>query len=452
MGTLSPVALYCLFMSRLNDRAYRILSAEVQKCTEDNVLQQVQRDVVLKRLAKLRSAKGVPASLEELRQTVSDFPNLSEKALKSAATANRSPGTLGMTWAAIVLFGLGGMLWLVNLPDPMIRWSVVQTTPILLLPSYISMDYHYRQAVARVEQAEQQIDRATNLADMTLGEMKIQQAQQHLDAIPVWFLGYSPQYTFWFGWQFTVDEFYSAKANIGRMEAKVFQEKKAQTQLDTGKKALVAAKQQYQQSKTGRDRKRAIASWQAALVRIEQVPRQTLAGQTARTKLVALKRDFEQVAGAIAQSARTNMIIVAAQQYAFAAGEAAQNLPHTASQWREIAGLWQEAIAQVEKVGEDDPSYTNAQKLLVKYQINLGKVRSGLQTEQESVAALNQAKDRIFTLLASNDSSLKHHQQLVAQLQDIIDLLEQAQPKTTAYAEAQRLLKLAETKLQLQPK
>jgi hypothetical protein len=165
------------------------------------------------------------------------------------------------------------------------------------------------------------------------------------------------------------------------MEAKVFQEKNAQIQLDAGEKALATAKQHYEQGKTEGDRKTAIASWQAALDRIEQVPIQTLAGQTSRTKLIAFKRDFEQVAAAIAGNTRTNTLIAAAQQYAFAADETAQNSRHTASQWQEIAGLWQEAIARLQKVGEDDPGYIDAQKLLVNYQTNLGKVRSRLQTE-----------------------------------------------------------------------
>lgn len=113
------------------------------------------------------------------------------------------------------------MLWVVNLPYPMIRLPVARTAPILLLPSYMSMDYHYRRAIARVEQADQLINQATSAADLTLGEVKVKEAQQHLDALPVWFLGYWPQYTFWFGWQFTLDEFKTAK-HLDRNKPKTF--------------------------------------------------------------------------------------------------------------------------------------------------------------------------------------------------------------------------------------
>lgn len=108
---------------------------------------QVQRDIVLKRLAKLRSSKGLPASLEELRDTIVDIiPDFSQKILQQAARANRPPGAYfsKLKWADVMLTGTTGVLWLVNLPYPMIRLPVAQTAPILLLPSYINMDYHYR--------------------------------------------------------------------------------------------------------------------------------------------------------------------------------------------------------------------------------------------------------------------------------------------------------------------
>lgn len=100
----------------------------------------MQRNIVLKRLEKLRCSKGSPATLEELRDTLSDiFPNFSEKALKAAARANRPPGVLSkIQWTAGMVVGSAGVLWVVNLPYPIIRWPVARTAPVLLLPSYIS--------------------------------------------------------------------------------------------------------------------------------------------------------------------------------------------------------------------------------------------------------------------------------------------------------------------------
>lgn len=174
-------------MTRLNDHAFEILRAEVQKYSGAEELLQVQQDIVLKRLEKLRSLQGSPASLEELRETVSDIlPNFNEKIFKAAARANCPSRALSkIKWVVGILVGSAGTLWVVNLPYPMIRWPVARTAPILLLPSYVSMDYHYRRAIARVEQADQLINQATSPADLTLGEVKVKEAQQCLDALPV---------------------------------------------------------------------------------------------------------------------------------------------------------------------------------------------------------------------------------------------------------------------------
>lgn len=413
----------------------------------------MQRNIVLKRLEKLRCSKGSPATLEELRDTLSDiFPNFSEKALKAAARANRPPGVLSkIQWTAGMVVGSAGVLWVVNLPYPIIRWPVARTAPVLLLPSYISMDYHYRHAVARVEQADQLINSATSPADLTLGEVKIKEAQQHLDALPVWFLGYWPQYTFWFGWQFTLDEFETARANVGRMEAKVFQEKNALKQLNQGFEALNVAQQQYQQGQTAADKETALKSWQVAIDQLEQVPPETLSGRTAQSKLTAAKRDFEQVASLVEGGVRTSTLVAAAQQFALSATEAAQNPPHNADEWEEIALLWQQAIERLTQVPVADPGYIEAQTLLAKYQRNLGIVRTRLSAEQASVEALKQAKDKIPTMFASTatDDSAMNSNQLIAQLQDIINQLQTVKSGTTVYPEAQALLASAQKKLEL---
>lgn len=459
-GNTKISCLYFLLMTRLNDRAFSILVAEIQKSSTEKLMQ-VQQDIVLKRLARLHSSPGSPASLGELRDTIEDFfPNFSQEVLKSAAKANSSSSSNTslinfnkLKFTAGVLLGSVGVLWVVNLPYPMIRIPVARTAPILLLPSYLSMDYHYRQAIAQVEQADQLINHATSSADLSLGEDKVKSAQKHLDALPVWFLGYSPQYTFWFGWRFTLDEFESARANIGRMSAKLFQEQNAQDRMQQAQKAIAQSKQQYQQGKTQADKQTAITSMQAAIAQLEQLPPQTLAGRTAQTELVAAKHDQEQFSDFVMSSTHSNTLIAAAQTFAIAA-QTGQNTLHTASEWQAIADLWDQAILRLKQVEVENPGYIDAQKLLAKYQTTLGTVRTRLQAEKDSQAALWIAKDKIPPLLASNtDNSLQNQNQAKAKLQDIINHLEIVQSGTTAYAQAQQLLESAQKKLnQLQSK
>ncbi len=446
-------------MSRLNDRAFTILQPEVKRLAGDNLALQVQRDIVLRRLEKLRIQTGEPATYEELRAAVSDiYPEFNPDLLRAAAKANQPVQGFGQLissqlWskvgiAATVVLGLAGTLYVVNLPYPMIRRPVARTAPILLLPSFMSMDYNYRQAIALVEQADQLVNQATGAADFELGTEKVNQANRHLDALPVWFLGYEPQgYCSFFGcsWRFTLDEFRVARASVGRMEAKLFQEKNALTLLTAGDTAIGRAQQDYQQSQRPADQAAAIGAWQAAIDMLTQIPPETLAGRQAQTKLVAYTRDFQQVSGLSAGTARSNNLIAAAKGFAQPAATLVQNPPHAATTWNQAADLWQDAIARLNQIPVDDPGYLEAQQLLATYQTNLGQIRSRLETERASAEALQQAKRGIENLLALSNTS--GNNRLASQIQNIINTLETIQPGTTAHSEAQDLLQSARNKL-----
>lgn len=56
-------------MPRLYNRAFEILASEVKRCSEGVLAGEVQRDIVLKRLERLRSQAGEPLSYQELRET-----------------------------------------------------------------------------------------------------------------------------------------------------------------------------------------------------------------------------------------------------------------------------------------------------------------------------------------------------------------------------------------------
>jgi hypothetical protein len=369
------------------------------------------------------------------------------------------------------------------------------------------MDYDYRGVIQNLEQADQLVNKATSPADIEEGRKKVQQAQKHLDNLPVWFLGYYPQaYCTWFGcsWRFTVDEFETARQQAARINAIAFQDKNALTPLNQGEQAIQLAKQQYEQATNTQDREKAITSWQAGIDQLEEIPAETLAAKTAKSKLKAYKRDFEnarigsfitaaqefdlaaenikptqpQTASQLWQQAinrinevplenpryleaqklmamyqskiqglvdpKSSKIIAGAKQFAQAAAQASQNPPHTASKWEQIAKLWSRAIDQLEDVRVEDPDYVEAQKLLATYQTNLGIIETRLQTETESQSAFKQANEQIQSLIASPPSD---PQQFQAQIQGIINQLNTIKPGTTAYPEGQRLIALAQQRL-----
>ncbi len=439
-------------MGRLTDRAFEILRAEVDRCAAaDGIAGNLYRSMVIKRLEKLRSQNGTFASRDEIRDTFKDeFPNFSEKALKEAVKANKPPGLFDkIIFAGSLLGGAAGIIWAINLPFPMIRWPVANTMPILLLPSFISMDYNYRQAIALVEQSDQLINKATAAADFDLGETKSKQAQKHLDALPVWFLGYYPKtYCSFAGctWRFTVDEFQAARKNIGRMEAQIFQQKNAFTQLSQVEQALTTAKQEYQQAKNAADRQKASINWQSAIDQLNQIPAETLAGETAKKKLQAADRDFQAMGGVATGSVRADNLIEAAKEFALSAAVASQKPPHPAAQWEQIAGLWEEGISRLKMVPVDNPGYLDAQTKLAEYQKNLGIAQIRLQAETDSAKALQEAKSLFANLQNSVNSPSINAENPLGKLQEIINELESVKPGTTVYPESQKWLQSARKK------
>jgi hypothetical protein len=500
-------------MYRLNNRAFDILRAEVQKCSGDDEVSKTERQIVMKRLEKLRLEKGSPAKLDELRDAVMDvFPQFNEKVLKEAEKANQPPSAFSqfisnITWIAIFVTGAAGVVWFVNLPYPMIRRPVAEKAPMLLLPSFLSMDRSYRGAISELEQAEQLLNKATSPADIERGAKKAKEAQKHLDNLPVWFLGYYPQaYCGIFGctWKFTFDEFNVARQRVAKLEAIAFQGTNALAPLVEAEKAIARAKKQYEQANNIKDRELAIAAWQSAINQLDQTPKQTLAGETAQTKLKGYKQEFEyaligsfisaaeefnseaekikvaqtQTASELWQQAvehlkkvpkenpryleaqklsasyqvklktvvnsHSSTYIEGAKKFAFAAAKLSQNPPHPATKWEQVEKLWQKAINQLEKIDVEEPGYIEAQEFLAQYQTNFGIVQTRRQLETEAQKTLQEANAQIQTLIANPPSN---PQQLKAEIQGVINQLKTIKTGTTAYAEAQKLLSSAEKRL-----
>ena len=500
-------------MYRLNKQAYNILLEEIQRCAAKDEIGKTEKQIVVKRLTRMRLEKGEPAKLDELSDIISDvYPQFSEKVLKQAAALNQPPNGFNKfinqtIWIAALLSIPTGILWLLNLPYPMIRQPVAQKAPILLLPSFWTMDRSYRGAINSLEQAEQLLNRSTSTADIERGSKKVKQAQKHLNNLPVWFLGYYPQtYCSIFGcvWKFTFDEFKVARERAARLEAIAFQDVNALKPLQAVEHSIKEAKQQYQQAKNIPEREKAIAAWQMAINQLNLIPQQTLAGKQARAKLKVYKQEFQnalvasfisaaeefnteaekikatqpQAAAELLKQAVTHLnkvpqenpryleaqklsaiyqvqiktvansdggnYIKAAKEFALAAAQASQNPPHRAETWGEIAKLWQTAIRQLEKVTVKEADYIKAQKLLAKYQRNLGIIQTRQQMEIEAQQKLEQANRQIQSLIANPGSN---PQQFKAKIQGVINQLKTISAGTTTYQEAQQLLKSAYNKL-----
>jgi hypothetical protein len=315
------------------------------------------------------------------------------------------------------------------------------------------MDQTYRGTIAIVEQADQLSSSSTSAADIELGAQTVSEAQAHLDQLPVWFLGYEPLgYCHWFGcaWRFTVDEFETARQRIGRMEAVVFQEQNALTQLQQAEASLQQAQQQHQLATDTNQQQNAIATWQAALDQLVTIPPQTFAGRQTAQQLPAYQRNFIAATGTAAEQQTKNTFIAAAKSYASQAAQLSQNPPHTVSEWENMAKLWQSAIAQLREVPPENPGYVEAQQLLAQYQTNLGIIQAKQQEEAEAITYLARAEQEIEYLLASasNDPERLNLNQTASSLQAIVNDLDRVKPQTTAYVKAQELRTYANQRLQ----
>ncbi len=436
-------------MYRLNERAYNLLAKEIQRLAPGD-LEAVRRDIVLRRLNRFRVQTGEPVTFGELKEAIEDiFPEFDDRVLKQAIRANRQQRPLKLLGGALMGSAIAaGSLWFLNLPYPMIRWPVSKAAPIVLLPSFMGMDHHYRQAISLVEQADQLVNQATSAEDIRLGAEKVQMAQKHLDKLPVWFLGYYPSaYCTLFSctWAFTYDEFESARKEIGRMEAKVFQETNAQTALAEGSAAVEAAKQKYQSAATTEEKMAALTAWQAGMDKLNEVAPETLAGRQSLTKLEAYQRDFSQVSGLLAGGNRTTTLIDAAKQFAWTASVEAQNPPHPPETWARIAGLWEQAIARLEQVPPEDVGYNEAQKLLAEYQNKLGVVQEKQIQEARSLDALESAQQTNIQLSSQvSDLDINAYN---SYLQSMLNDLAKVEPGTTAYESAQQLTKTIQSRL-----
>ena len=436
---------------RLYKKAYKILVAEVAKAAaKDKLAGETSQKLALKRLRGLLSIKGKPVTEKELQFLVGDlFTDFNPKVIKKAVRVNHPPSKLWLILKiAIAMGGLAGIVWILNLPYPMIRRPVAKTVPLILLPSYLSMDRHYRGAIAEVEQADRLVNKATSLADLELGQDKVNRAQKHLDALPVWFLGYEPQMyrTFFsFGWKFTFDEFKSARAKVSRMDAKIFQEINAIEQLEQAKQKILQAKQNHQQAGDVLTKQQAIAAWQNGIDLLERLPYDTLAKEQADAAYTAYLRDFRQVSGLIAGNNRTNKITAVAEQFYAKANNICPNSVHSTNRWQQCANLLSKAIAMLKKVPLEDAGYLETQILLAAYEAELGEIKIRQQDELLSQQAYELAQTMIVNLPKSVD---KYNRDRTArEILKIINQLKKIKPKTTVYQESLTTIDFAENKL-----
>ena len=250
---------------------------------------------------------------------------------------------------------------------------------------------------------------------------------------------------FSFGWKFTFDEFKQARAEVGRMDAKIFQEIDAYTKLEQAQQDIRQAKQSYQYAENTTAKQQAISNWQAGIDLLNHLPTRTVAKEQARNSYDAYIRDFRQISGLVAGNNRTNKVINVARQFHSKAAAGCASPPHSVNRWQECANLLNRAIEILEKVSLEDDGYLETQTLLATYEAELSEIRIRQQSESSSQRAYDLAQRAIADLPKSID---EHNRDRTARnILTIINQLEKVKPNTTVYNDAVITIEFANKKL-----
>jgi len=374
-----------------------------------------------------------PKTLAELEQEINAGQPVLKTYRMDPSSGRRKSGLGGKLLFFFLLVGVPATaLWVMNLPYAPIRRPIARNAPVLLLPSYMNVDQNFREAIALVEQSTQLIDNATSFADIEMGAQKVVEAQAKLDALPLDLTSYWPDRYYWYSWRFSPIAFNGARAEIGRLQAKVFQEQNANTVLTDAEQALTQAKQDYQFASDDMAKQAAITAWRVALSQLEMVPAQTLAGDIARQRLQPEQDEFQTLVGLSAANQESAAIIAAARAFGMQAAVLGKNPPHPVYHWVEIERLWAEAIAELGRISPVDPNYAEAQKVAADYRSNLAQIRIRRQDEDVAVRAFDNANQEISRLTA--DGSLDSYE--VSRLQEVIRTLESIPNGTSTYRNA----------------
>ena len=420
-------------------------------------LQNIQKTIQTSSIAQPPSAQQLSSSAQRYTELEAELTQ-SHQAMQTK-TANQPKNSNGfqafgkkLIWIGFLVGIPAGIIYVVNLPYPVIRQPVAKSAPLLLLPSNMEMDANFKKGQAAIEESRQLIEAPTSAADLDRGELKLKEGKTALDAIPAWYIAdwgdYSRGYYGWgYDWQFTPAGLQATRVKAGQLEAKVFQEKNAQIVITDAEKDITMAKTVFQQATKPIDKKVAIQNWQAAIDRLAQIPAQTMAGRRAQQLISTSTRDLKELGGLAAGNAQSVSLINAAEELAKKAAESGRNPPHPSTRWAEIATLWQEAILILERVPASDlQGYAEARRQLAEYKSSLSEVKVRLRNEQESVQALERANQKLTDLWSSLPKYKDdlNRNRAIASFMSVNNELDKIQNGTTVYLQAQK------TKLEVQ--
>ncbi len=405
-----------------------------------------------------KSKRSIDQQLEEWEKEIKANQTNYSNQKTSATTTNSSLSGVKVWVSRLTIASLFvgiplGLLWITNLPYPAIRRPVYNRFPLLLLPSQIYIDNNYKQSVRFVAKGRQLVEGATSLEDILLAQEELQKAQEYLDGIPFMPLAELNEkgYRYSSGrlhLSFSHFDLQRLRADVGELDAKIFQENNAHALLNQAQLAIETAEKKYQQSSTEAEKQTAIKGWKNAMNELRKVPPSTLASQNAQNQYTLAQEKFAGELGDLFVDEQLQTYITIAEEFANQAIILADNPPHSNAKWQEVEKFWQMSIDELNSVPKDNLlAYQKSRQLAAQYKANLAQIRLKKDAQANSAIAFNSAQQKIANLQQQNKSNSSNVEQTISQLQDIINELNKVESGTSFYQESQDLKSFANQKI-----
>jgi len=397
-------------MSRLSDRAFKIIQTEINRCYGDTPTEQLERVIMLARLENLKQQEGLPLTKVELWEAFSDIsPAFDPKALKIAASIDN--------------------------PSPIIGASIGVGTVAILVGAAIGVE-NFSTGTAITNKSSDQ-----DTPSQDIFTAKQTNASTAVPVSPKASLVSKPQF---------VRQTTHTQPVVNTISKDAFETAKA-----FGWQAALKSQNPPHSAQYWRE---TATLWAQAIELLDQVPKHSPNYTAAQAKKVVYQQNLETVQTLEQRSltvigkAKTTPEFSAPQEdkltiakrYGWQAALASQNAPHPAQKWAHISKLWQIAIQNLDQIDSQDALYAEAQEVKAQYLENLVVIRQRYQQEQNATQRLQSLQ---ATLSEIEQSITLSDNVKKAQLNAIVYRLQSIPTSTVAYLQARSLIERTQVQI-----
>ena len=473
-------------MSRLSDRAFHIVRAEIERRYTERPADQIERVILLSRLEALRERKGPPMTRVQIWEVLSDVaPNFDQKVLMEAESVEADSPLIGVS------IGVGAVAVLVATAIGMDASVNKDDTEALVVNDAASSQVQDKvQLLSEAQTVSQEADYSQTATDPEMDRVAAQrvvsQKTTTQEAINKGIANQSEKT----GVVRSAEGARTLRSRFSKLINWNPRKKEAPIAVDS---ALEAAESLGWQAALRSQNpphgvqywKETAALWEEAIAELSKIPprsadyiqaqkkkityqanlkeinkRQEMAAARAERKALEASQRATPATGAQtttrtvgpenvanpqfsnsspSEPSQTTPVVdpvKAAKEYGWRAAVASQNAPHPPEKWADISRLWQTALSKLDNIDVEHPRYEEAQRVKAAYQLNLAAIRDRYQREQTATQSLQSLQASLTEL----NGSLKSDAVKYGQMEAILEKLKTIPVGTEAHRQAQKLI------------